>query len=388
MRLSYRKELEKAARRMILIHRTDTLIRLIIRTIVRNLKASYAGIFLYRQDKKAYILTISGGRIGMKIPAGLVKLSPSSHLVKFFLDSFYRLDGNNYLIVKKIKGWLRRKKVKENSRYKKFFTELVQQLSSVKAEVALPIFFRDELLGILILGEKLSKRKFLPEELTFLSILSSDVAMAIRNASLFENLRLQLEKNQKLFLQTISALAEAIEAKDKYTIGHTERVVDLSLKIAHQLRKMKKIKNWDKFERDLKIAALLHDIGKIGVPEAILNKSASLTEEEWEVVKKHPLIGVEILSPIEELKEVISAIKYHHERYDGRGYPEGIKGKKIPLIAAIIAVADAYDAMTSDRPYRKALPPHQAKQEIKRNKGLQFHPQVVEAFLKAFPNGR
>ncbi|OQX87250.1 MAG: hypothetical protein B6D55_04000 [Candidatus Omnitrophica bacterium 4484_70.2] len=388
MRLSYRKELEKAARRMILIHRTDTLIRLIIRTIVRNLKASYAGIFLYRQDKKAYILTISGGRIGMKIPAGLVKLSPSSHLVKFFLDSFYRLDGNNYLIVKKIKGWLRRKKVKENSRYKKFFTELVQQLSSVKAEVALPIFFRDELLGILILGEKLSKRKFLPEELTFLSILSSDVAMAIRNASLFENLRLQLEKNQKLFLQTISALAEAIEAKDKYTIGHTERVVDLSLKIAYQLRKMRKIKNWDKFERDLKVAALLHDIGKIGVPETVLNKPASLTEEEWSFVKKHPLIGVEILSPIKDLKEVISAIKYHHERYDGRGYPEGIKGKKIPLIAAIIAVADAYDAMTSDRPYRKALPPDQAKQEIKKNKGFQFHPQVVEAFLRAFSNGR
>jgi len=388
MRLSYRKELEKAARRMILIHRTDTLIKLIIRTIVRNLKVSYAGIFLYRQDKKVYILTISGGRIGMKIPAGLVKLPPSSPLVKFFLDSFYRLDGDNYLIVKKVKGWLRRKKVKENSHYKKFFTELVQQLSSVKAEVALPIFFRDELLGILILGEKLSKKKFLPEELTFLSILSSDVAMAIRNASLFENLRLQLEKNQKLFLQTISALAEAIEAKDKYTIGHTERVVDLSLKIAYQLRKMKKIKNWDKFERDLKVAALLHDIGKIGVPEAVLNKPASLTEEEWEFVKKHPLIGVEILSPIKDLKEVISAIKYHHERYDGRGYPEGIKGKKIPLIAAIIAVADAYDAMTSDRPYRKALSSNQAKQEIKRNKGLQFHPQVVEAFLKAFPNGR
>jgi len=388
MRVSYRKELEKAARRMILIHRTDTLIRLIIRTIVRNLKVSYAGVFLYQQEKKVYVLTVSGGRIGIKIPAGLVKLPPSSPLVKFFLDSSYQLDGDNYLIVKKIKGWLRRKKVKESSRYKKFFTELIQQLSSIKTEVALPIFFRDELLGILILGEKLSKKRFISEELIFLSILSSDVAMAIRNASLFENLRLQLEKNQKLFLQTISALAEAIEAKDKYTIGHTERVVDLSLKIAYQLRKMRKIKNWDKFERDLKVAALLHDIGKIGIPETVLNKPVSLTEEEWKFIKKHPLIGVEILSPIKNLKEVISAIKYHHERYDGGGYPEGIKGKKIPLIAAIIAVADAYDAMISDRPYRKALSSNQAKKEIRRNKGSQFHPQVVEAFLKVFSNGR
>ncbi len=388
MRVSYRKELEKAARRMILIHRTDTLIRLIIRTIVRNLKVSYAGVFLYQQEKKVYVLTVSGGRIGIKIPAGLVKLPPSSPLVKFFLDSSYQLDGDNYLIVKKIKGWLRRKKVKESSRYKKFFTELIQQLSSIKTEVALPIFFRDELLGILILGEKLSKKRFISEELIFLSILSSDVAMAIRNASLFENLRLQLEKNQKLFLQTISALAEAIEAKDKYTIGHTERVVDLSLKIAYQLRKMRKIKNWDKFERDLKVAALLHDIGKIGIPETVLNKPVSLTEEEWKFIKKHPLIGVEILSPIKNLKEVISAIKYHHERYDGGGYPEGIKGKKIPLIAAIIAVADAYDAMISDRPYRKALSSNRAKKEIKRNKGSQFHPQVVEAFLKVFSNGR
>ncbi|RKY40219.1 MAG: hypothetical protein DRP76_02375, partial [Candidatus Omnitrophota bacterium] len=165
MRVSYRKELEKAARRMILIHRTDTLIRLIIRTIVRNLKVSYAGVFLYQQEKKVYVLTVSGGRIGIKIPAGLVKLPPSSPLVKFFLDSSYQLDGDNYLIVKKIKGWLRRKKVKESSRYKKFFTELIQQLSSIKTEVALPIFFRDELLGILILGEKLSKKRFISEEL-------------------------------------------------------------------------------------------------------------------------------------------------------------------------------------------------------------------------------
>lgn len=388
MRISYRKELEKAARRMILIHRTDTLIKLIIRAVIRNLKVTHAGIFLYQKDKKVYVLTISKGKKGIKIPPGLVKLSLDSPLVKYFLDSSYRLDGTNYLILENIKKWLKRKKIKENTFYKSFFNQLIYVLSLIKVKVALPIFFREELLGIFVLGEKLSKKKFSLDELAFLSILSSDVAMAIRNASLFEDLRLQLEKNQKLFLQTISALAEAIEAKDRYTIGHTERVVNLSLKIAHQLRKIRRIRNWDEFEHNLKIAALLHDIGKIGVPESVLNKPASLDEKEWEFIKKHPLIGVEILSPIKDLEEVIRAIKYHHERYDGKGYPEGIKGRKIPLISAIIAVADAYDAMTSDRPYRKALSPQEAKEEIKKNKGLQFHPQVVDAFLKAFPNGK
>ena len=388
MRISYRKELEKAARRMILIHRTDTLIKLIIRAIIRNLKVTHAGIFLYQKDKKVYVLTISKGEKGIKIPPGLVKLSLDSPLVKYFLDSSYRLDRTNYLILENIKKWLKRKKIKENAFYKNFFKQLIYVLSLIKVKVALPIFFHDELLGIFVLGEKLSKKKFSSDELAFLSILSSDVAMAIRNASLFEDLRLQLERNQKLFLQTISALAQAIEAKDKYTIGHTERVVDLSLKIAHQLKKIRRIKDWDRFEHNLRIAALLHDIGKIGVPESILNKPTSLSEKEWEFIKKHPLIGVEILSPIKDLEEVAKAIKYHHERFDGKGYPEGLKGRKIPLISAIIAVADAYDAMTSDRPYRKALSPQEAKEEIKKNKGIQFHPQVVEAFLKVFPNGK
>jgi len=388
MRISYRKELEKAARQMILIHRTDTLIKLIIRAVIRNLKVTHAGIFLYQKDKKVYVLTISKGEKGIKIPPGLVKLSLDSPLVKYFLDSSYRLDRANYLILENIKKWLKRKKIKENTFYKNFFKQLVYILSLIKVKVALPIFFHGELLGVFVLGEKLSKKKFSSDELAFLSILSSDVAMAIRNASLFEDLRLQLERNQKLFLQTISALAQAIEAKDKYTIGHTERVVDLSLKIAHQLKKMRRIKDWDKFEHNLRIAALLHDIGKIGVPETILNKPASLNEKEWEFIKRHPLIGVKILSPIKDLKEVTEAIKYHHERFDGKGYPEGLKGRKIPLMSAIIAVADAYDAMTSNRSYRKALSPRKAKEEIKKNKGTQFHPQVVDAFLKVFSNGK
>ncbi len=386
MRISYRKELERAARQMILIHRTETLIKLIIRTIIKNLRVSHAGIFLFDKNKDSYILTISRGKQGIKIPSGLVKISKDSPLVKYFsYNKHYNQWNDDFLLLKRVKRFLKRKKTDE--KLKEFFQKLLYQLFIYKVEVALPIFFREELLGIFILGRKLNGRVFPAEELTFLSILSSDVAMAIRNASLFEDLKIQLEKNQALFIQTITALAQAIEAKDKYTKGHTERVVTFSLKIAQELKKIRRIKNWENFKNDLKIAALLHDIGKIGVPEKVLNKKRPLTPRDWALIRTHPLVGEEILSPIKDLKEIILAVKHHHERYDGKGYPSELEGRKIPLMAAIISVADAYDAMTTERPYRKALTRIEAKEEIVRNSGTQFHPLVVKAFLNAFNNG-
>lgn len=383
MQIAYRKELEKAAHRMILIHRTDTLIRLIIRTVIKNLKLSHAGIFLYDPLKSCYILTISRGKKGVKIPSGFVKITQSSPLAEYFGKN-HNLWDDNFLLVERIRDALRRKSIQENKEQRESLQRLLYQLSIYKSKAALPIIFRDELLGIFILGEKIGRRNFYPEELTFLSILSSDVAMAIRNASLFEDLKLQLERNKALFLQTITALAQAIEAKDKYTKGHTERVARYSLMIAEQLRKIRKIKNPEKFIRSLKIAARLHDIGKIGIPEQILNKTKVLTKRDVAVIQMHPLIGEEILSPIRELEEVVAAVKCHHERYDGGGYPSGIKGKNVPLLASIIAVADAFDAMISDRPYRKAFSRLKAIKLIKENVGIQFHPKVVEAFLRAF----
>ena len=130
---------------------------------------------------------------------------------------------------------------------------------------------------------------------------------------------------------------------------------------------------------NLHIASLLHDIGKIGTPERILNKSSELTIGERKVIQEHPLTGVTILQSIKELGEAIPGIKYHHERYDGKGYPEGLKGKEIPLVASIISVADTFDAMTTDRPYRKALSKEQAVAELKRCSGAQFDPEIIKA---------
>lgn len=178
------------------------------------------------------------------------------------------------------------------------------------------------------------------------------------------------------YMDTVRALSMAVEAKDRYTEGHSSRVVEYAEKIGTAMRFT------ENHLENLKIASLLHDIGKIGIPEAILNKPGRLSDEEYNVIKTHPVIGANIIKDVSNLKNVVNIVKYHHERYDGTGYPEGLKGDAIPIEAAIISVADAYDAMCSDRPYRKAMPKEKAVSILKEEKGRQFNPKVVDVFLK------
>ena len=182
--------------------------------------------------------------------------------------------------------------------------------------------------------------------------------------------------HQILSLQVVKTLASTIDAKDRYTNGHSSRVAKYSREIA--LRAGKSIE----FQDEIYIVALLHDIGKIGVPDNILNKSSKLTDEEYETIKQHPSIGVEILKNISEMPNIEIGAHYHHERFDGKGYPEGLAGYAIPEIARIIAVADAYDAMTSRRSYRSALPQEAVRSEIVRGRGLQFDPDFADIMLK------
>lgn len=183
-------------------------------------------------------------------------------------------------------------------------------------------------------------------------------------------------KLQQYYLNTIKSLARALEAKDPYARGHSERVTQYAIAIAKRLGFSEKEISL------LEDLCILHDIGKIGVPEKILAKPTSLSEEEWQVIKKHPEIGEEILKPIEFLKPGLSIVLDHHERPDGKGYPQGLKGDEIPLLASIVSVADAFDAMTSDRPYRKAFSKDEATAIIEENTGTQFDSRVVEAFLE------
>lgn len=183
-------------------------------------------------------------------------------------------------------------------------------------------------------------------------------------------------KHEVLSLQVVKTLASAIDAKDRYTNGHSSRVATYSREIA--LRAGKDIE----YQDEIYFVALLHDIGKIGIPDNILNKSSQLSAAEYEIIKQHPSIGVEILKNITEMPNIGVGAHYHHERFDGKGYPEGLSGYEIPEIARIIAVADAYDAMTSRRSYRSALPQEVVRDELVKGRGLQFDPDFADVMLK------
>jgi HD-GYP domain-containing protein (c-di-GMP phosphodiesterase class II) len=318
---------------------------------------------------------------------GFARMDSDNPLIAFFkrrIDKQVLNDGS--LVLEEAEKILRRNKIGQKA--KQLLKKALYQMEIFEAVVCIPSYFRDELLGMLLLGGKRNGRKFGKEELDFFVALASDVAMAIRNARLFREVELELEKKQKLFIHTTVALAAAIDAKDHYTHGHTTRVTNLSLEIATLLR-YKQNKELDKkFFEHLHIASLLHDIGKIGISEGILNKKGALNDEERKKMREHPLVGTTILQPIKELDYAILGVKYHHECYDGSGYPEGLKGAQIPLIAAIIAVADSFDAMTTDRPYRCALPKKEAIEEVKQLSGKQFHPDIAAALIQLFHEGK
>lgn len=181
---------------------------------------------------------------------------------------------------------------------------------------------------------------------------------------------------RKLSLHTIMALSEAVEAKDPYTKGHSQRVAEYSRAIAQ------KMGYTERELREVYFIALMHDIGKIGVPDAVINKTDRLTDREFEEIKKHPAKGYDILKQITEIPGISEGARWHHERWDGKGYPDGLRETEIPQIARIIAVADAYDAMTSNRSYRNALPQEAARRQIEENAGTQFDPDMAAIMLQ------
>ena len=204
-----------------------------------------------------------------------------------------------------------------------------------------------------------------------------DMNLALENAKRLEIgfYKEEQEKIHALFEETAEALANAIDAKDKYTNGHSHRVAEYSKRIAADVSKSS-----EECE-NIYFAALLHDVGKIGIPISILSKTGKLTESEYAQIKNHPVIGGQILSSIRQAPDLCIAARHHHERYDGKGYPEGLKGEEIPEIARIIAVADAYDAMTSNRSYRKAIPQHIVREELVKGMETQFDPKFAKAMI-------
>lgn len=239
-----------------------------------------------------------------------------------------------------------------------------------RSMVCVPVDSRGRLLGVLQAINR-NDGPFDEADQRLLATLSNQVAIAVENAQLYENV-----KNQ--FHETIFAMATAIEAKDRYTGGHTKRVALFSELIAKHMGLTK-----DEIH-EVRLSAILHDIGKIGIDDKVLKKDAPLDKEEWEHMKQHPEMGYRILAHVKSMRSITDGMRFHHERPDGLGYPLGLKGEEIPMIARIISVADTFDAMTSNRPYRKGLDYDVAYEEIVKYRGTQFDEKVVDAFIKAF----
>ncbi len=203
-----------------------------------------------------------------------------------------------------------------------------------------------------------------------------------KNAEYVDRINVGSKRLRNMTLQSIRAIANTIDAKDEYTKGHSERVAEYAYTLAKAL-------GFNKREADnMRLIGILHDIGKIGVPDSILNKAGKLTDEEYEIMKTHSSVGANILKEITYPPCLGVGAKYHHERYDGRGYPSGLKGDEIPYIAKIIGVADAYDAMSSNRVYRNRLTDDEILNEIERCKGTQFDPEIADIFIRLLKDGK
>ncbi len=245
----------------------------------------------------------------------------------------------------------------------------------ITSAICAPLLYNDEVLGVIYLDTRTQTKMFTKKDLELLVALAGPASTAIKNAQYVESLK---QSNH----ETTMALASAIELRDHYTVGHTYRVTNFAVEIA-------KVLGWqnDKIE-ETRLGGVLHDIGKIAVDDAILRKPSKLTNDEFEQMKIHPARGAEMIENISFLKNIIPYCLYHHEKYDGTGYPYGLKGEEIPIEGRVISVADAFDAMTSNRPYRKGMPIEVAIAELEAGSGTQFDTECVNAMLEAFNNGK
>jgi len=239
--------------------------------------------------------------------------------------------------------------------------------------IVVPVASKERMLGVL---QAINKKvgRFTDDDLEMLETLAHQVGTAIENALLYQEQR-------ETFLGVTMAFAEALEKRDNYTGGHTRRVCEYSMAIARNMKLP------EAQLEELHLSAILHDIGKIGVPDRVLQKPGKLEPDEFAEMNRHPVLGSEILEHVKSLRAMIGGVRHHHEKYDGSGYPDHKKGGEIPLIGRIIAVADAFDAMTSTRPYRTALSHETALNELANNSGRQFDPQVVKSFMEVYKKG-
>lgn len=239
------------------------------------------------------------------------------------------------------------------------------------AFIAVPLIKKNKVIGSLIVcNSKKAGTRFTDADKHLLYTLSNQVAVALLNAQLYKNLKDQ-------YVRTVASLAAAIDARDPYTHGHSERVSAYAVAISTALSCTVR------FIENIKLAGLLHDVGKIGIRDNVLSKDGALNDDELKKIREHPVIGTRIVHEVISTPLIIRGIREHHERFDGKGYPHGLKGKKISLEGKIIAIADTYDSLTTDRPYRRGVSAKEAVMEIVHCAGTQFDPVIVHAFERS-----
>jgi len=244
-----------------------------------------------------------------------------------------------------------------------------------KEMVLFPLRIQDTMLGLILISKRAAEEGFARSDIQVLSIIANQASVALHNSRLMKDL-------ERGYLNTLLSLNLVLEAKHPYTRGHTQRVTQYSLMIARAMN----LSEGDL--RTIRDGATLHDIGKVGVSETILNKKGKLTDEEMQLVRKHPIIGDEIISPIRFLSHTRPIIRHHHERIDGKGWPDGVDGRNLPFVVRLVSVTDAFDAMTSLRAYRQPLTYERICEEMVQNSGTQFDQDVVEVLLKLIQEGK
>ncbi len=342
--------LSDISRSMNIIHKQGDLLRMVIRSAVRELDADRGSVMLLEKEVDELFIHTGKG------------LSPETHR-----RSRFRMGEG-------IAGWAAKNRnpvmIEDVLEDPRFIRGRGFPVHASMLSVPL-IGASSELLGVINIERGPTRPSFCKSELEYLLAIAGQASVAIENVELIQNL-------EKSYYDTISALAQAVEAKDPYTLGHSDRVTQFAIAIGEDMG----------LSREdiavLRYGATLHDVGKIGIDEAVLNKPGKLTTEEFLHMKEHPEIGENIVRGVDFLQKIRPIIRHHQERYDGLGYPDGLKGDEIPLMVAIVTVADVFDALTSDRPYRKAKTTAEAVAMIKEQSGRQHNPSVVESFLRIF----
>jgi len=324
----------------------ENLLELVLQTLITGISATSGAIFLFEEGKNNLVM-----KVGYHV---------SSKLHEINIDSEKGLIGR-VIELKKLEV------VSHVSTNAAAYFEFKSGLTKDSIMVA-PLLCKGKVHGVLVVSDKLNHESFDKDDITLLSNVTAQISIAIENFELNEDA-------EKTYLETITALALAVEAKDTYSKGHIDRVANYVERLGTAMKldgEMMKI---------LRNGAILHDVGKIGVRDEVLKKQGPLDKEEQKEMEEHVIIGVNIIKPIRHMSALCDLVRNHQELYDGSGYPDRLKGEEIPITARIIKVCDAYDAMTTDRPYRKGMSKESAKKELIAKKGKDFDPEIVEKFI-------